>query len=356
MLDGQEKKRLVLDNDRAAIVCDVYSLYLDGKTIEEIRKHLRTQGISNQFGRHFSKNQVILMLQSERYIGDFTYGGKTFENYQPPIIDKELFMKAQNRFKRNKEHSGGGKAIIPYLLTSKLFCLDCNSNMVGVSGKAGAEFPYRYYACSKRWKEKGCDMLYAPADILEEFVVAKTVEYVFRQNNLEELARDLYLANEKEKTYQIKINVINQELDDVNKAIKNIMQAIEQGLFTNTTKDRLLELEAERERLKNALAYEQKILENELPQEMILFFLEKMAKGDIKDAEYKNRIIETFIAKVYLGRDKVIICYKFNDDGGKLDIDRDELDEHIKSFDEKVRAASTEFVYSPCLPAKWNCV
>lgn len=40
-----------------------------------------------------------------------------------------------------------------------------------------------------------------------------------------------------------------EELDGVNKAIKNVMAAIEQGIITSTTKERLVELEEDRRRL-----------------------------------------------------------------------------------------------------------
>ena len=53
----------------------------------------------------------------------------------PPIIDKALYERVQKRLNKNKYYLGGqNKAKLTYLLSGKLFCGHCGTEMVSDGG------------------------------------------------------------------------------------------------------------------------------------------------------------------------------------------------------------------------------
>jgi enoyl-[acyl-carrier-protein] reductase (NADH) len=98
-----------------------------------------------------------------------------------------------------------------------------------------------------------------------------------------------------------------QELQETRKKMKNIMQAIEDGVAARTVKNRFAELERYELDLLENLEYLQR-KKPTLTKEQIIFWLESFKDGDIDDIKYKQRVIDTLIHSIYV-YDK--------DDGGK---------------------------------------
>ena len=74
----------------------------------------------------------------------------------PPIIDKEMFERVQQRLASNRYFLGGKEtAKEPYLLTGKLFCGHCGAEMVAGGGKSKTGKKYYYYECKQK-KKKLC--------------------------------------------------------------------------------------------------------------------------------------------------------------------------------------------------------
>lgn len=92
---------------------------------------------------------------------------------------------------------------------------------------------------------------------------------------------------------------LQERLKETNKRIKNLMSAIEQGIITPTTKERLEELEEERRDLEGQIAREE-MKKPLLTKERIMYWLESFKRGDIEDVEYQRRIIDTLVNSVYV--------------------------------------------------------
>jgi len=93
--------------------------------------------------------------------------------------------------------------------------------------------------------------------------------------------------------------LLRKQLEDTDKGLKNIADAIQQGIITSTTKQRLEELEA----LKSDI--EVKILQTELQQtilteEKIVFWINRFKGGNIADKAYQRAIIDIFVNAIYL--------------------------------------------------------
>ena len=110
-----------------------------------------------------------------------------------------------------------------------------------------------------------------------------------------------------------RLPVLKDQLRDTEKRLANLLEAIEQGILTPTTKQRLDELEARKEAL-NTSILEEELKKPVLTREWMRFWFEKFRKGDMRDMEHQRQIIDTFVNSVYVFDDRVVLNFNFTDD------------------------------------------
>lgn len=101
----------------------------------------------------------------------------------------------------------------------------------------------------------------------------------------------------------------------MDKAISNLLDAIQQGLFNASAKQRLDDLEARKMDLEISIAKE-KIEKSMLTHEKVVHFMSRFKDGDIDNPEYRKNVIDCFVNSVYLYDDKIILNYN-SEDGTK---------------------------------------
>ncbi len=106
---------------------------------------------------------------------------------------------------------------------------------------------------------------------------------------------------------------IEKQLKEVQKSVANVMTAIENGVFTKSTKERLLDLEARQSELETQIAVEQSRQIKPLEANDVKKFLTYFAYKKYEKGEEKNEFFNSFINRVILFDDKVIILYNSND-------------------------------------------
>ena len=102
------------------------------------------------------------------------------------------------------------------------------------------------------------------------------------------------------------------ELKTVKKSINKIMAAIEDGVYTKTTKDRLLSLEAAQENLEAKIAVEKAKQIKPLELCDVKTFLNYFARKKYDNNQEKNEFFNSFINRIILFDDKVVILYNTN--------------------------------------------
>ena len=136
-------------------------------------------------------------MTNEKYTGEFKFGGRDCKNIYPAIVDKALFLRVQEKLAENKYVLGGQEtAKVPYLLSGKVFCGHCGSEMVAdkSTGKSGKK--YSYYTCKKRQKHE-CDKLRENKDNLESYVTSCVVNFLKDKKNAEMAVDDVFAYYEK---------------------------------------------------------------------------------------------------------------------------------------------------------------
>lgn len=110
----------------------------------------------------------------------------------------------------------------------------------------------------------------------------------------------------------VALPMYEQQLQEANTGINNLLNAIQQGILTKSTKSRLEELEAARDDLENKIALE-KLAKPRISEEFVRFFLERFRNLDLSKLEHQKMLIEVFLNAVYVFNDKIVISCNYKD-------------------------------------------
>ena len=310
---GKEDRLYHIDPETAPIVQEIFTRYADGEPAEKIAASLNERGLRTRTGKPFVKNSFFQIFRNRRYIGEYRYKDIVTPGGIPAIVDQDLFDRVQQRFEQNRiAHGRPAKEDVSYLLTTKLFCGKCGTLMGGESGTSHMGNTYYYYKCgnAKRHGKAHCDLKAIRKEPLERFVVNTAIKVIFSDEIIERLIDLVMEAQQKENT---RLPVLKDQLRDTEKRLANLLEAIEQGILTPTTKQRLDELEARKEAL-NTSILEEELKKPVLTREWMRFWFEKFRKGDMRDMEHQRQIIDTFVNSVYVFDDRVVLNFNFTDD------------------------------------------
>lgn len=316
-------KRFVIDPDGAAVVRLIFESYDHGMSIAAIVRMLNEKQLTTLKGKSFVHTGVSRILRNRRYTGEYCWHDVVTPGGMPQIIDTELFDRVQQEMDKNKRAPARIRddSEPPFLLTTKLFCGHCKSTMIGDSGTSKSGQTYYYYTCCARKKKRNpCKKKSVPKEALERRITALTVANVLQDDIMDRIAERVSTIHQKERDDQSMLQYYESRLAETQTTIKNIMKAIEAGVFTQSTRERLLELETERDNLKANIEKE-KIVRPVISTEEVLFFLHQFKGGKVEDPEYQKRIIDLFINKIFLYDDRLVITYNFSGESSEILVD-----------------------------------
>jgi len=172
---------LVVDDQEAEVVRQIFTWYLEGKGVSWIARELSRRRIPTKFGKdRWPRASIYLILQNPAYVGTLYFNrtgyaeaeGKGEEKAAiprlpphhhllrprrkrvvrpkeewiavsiPPILDEETFELAQQRRRKNLEFSRRNNKRHEYLLRGLVRCGLCGRKMSGLTRKG-----YSYYRC-----------------------------------------------------------------------------------------------------------------------------------------------------------------------------------------------------------------
>jgi hypothetical protein len=268
----KDRYKLIVDDETAPIVRDIYRWYIEGLGKSAISRKLNIMGVPSPAKQRFIRDQlegkprheyartvsgfwtlqsINGILENSVYIGNMTQGKRTFasyknkkrlkipkedwiiaENTHEPIIDKVIFNKVQELMKlRTKTTLKTGKV---HLFSGMLKCADCNRGMERVvvrkkNGKVYTNYRCRTYAqllksaCTKRTISEEDISNVVLMVLQKKIAVLVDVEKVLKNVDYQKHRRSQAFNIEKHLTQK------QRELDDI--------EHIKMGLYTDFKKD-----------------------------------------------------------------------------------------------------------------------
>ena len=315
---GNRTMGYVIDSDRhfqpdpltAPFIREVFQRYAEGATMTEIRDWLNEQGVRNTRGQKMNYGSIQRILNNRRYIGEYTFRETVSPEGIPALVSRELFDRVQERMAKNRKAPARYKAEEEYLLTTKLFCGYCGAYLCGESGVSHTGKVHRYYKCvSVKKKRTECHKKSVRKDWIEDLVVSETMKMVMDDQVIEAIASMLMDLQDREN---VNLPLYEQQLREVDRAIENLLNAIQQGILTKSTKARLEELEANKEDLETKIACE-KLAKPRISAEFITFWLQRFRKLDVRQESHRKMLIDTFINAIFLYDDKVVLTFNYKE-------------------------------------------
>ena len=297
-----ENKKILIHEERAAVVKLIFDLYVSGRCVREILDELNKRGILYN-GKPMYQSTLFKILKLEKYTGVYRYDGEVYLNMYPKIVEPVIFNQVQRMMAKNK--LGSNSRNTEFLLKGKLYCGRCGMKINGDSGTAKNGEMKFYYTCSNKKRFRGCRKNSVRKERLEKLVIDTTLRLLNTPQNISLLSDEIVKLNEQITKEQSILNLLTAERSKLQKSLDNIMKAIEEGIITSTTKARMNELEEKLAEINMKIAAEECKLERKITKEDV--------EAHIMDAlaSEPRLLIEILIDKIILYEDKIEIFYKY---------------------------------------------
>lgn len=301
-----ENKKMLINNDTAPIVRWVFERYATGLSALEIKNELNNRGVTYK-GKPFVFNTLYRMLRNERYTGVYHAHGEVFDKTYPTIIEPKLFERVQRIIAGST--SGRAPTTTDYILRGKLICGYCGRPINGESGTSQCGKPCYYYKCSSRKRRQPCQKETVRKDQIENLVMS-VIEQMFADRQLQIGYAEKILASYQTECQDMTLlNHLTKELDKVDTAIENMLQALEAGIITDSTNQRLKDLEIRRTDIRAKIEKEKHQKDCRLTEQSILSFFATVLKLS------GRQLIQLLIKKIVLYNDRTEILFEHTKTG-----------------------------------------
>lgn len=291
--EGEDGRYEVVPEE-AAVVREVFQRRIRGEACNSIARDLALRGVKTYTGRPCSYMMVYNMLRNDKYRGIYSWGGIKQKDGMPRIIEEGTFMKAQSvQGKKQRKNEEWGE----FALSGRVICHACGRNMHGVSGRGSKGVKYEYYSCGSCSEVKP-----VRRDWLEAEIVGTLREVLSTPAEARRIAELCVGAGEPREIADGRKRA-SKSLRSANEGLNNILKAVEQGIVVPGTKERIAELEAQRDRAARELAmYEGKRLD---PEKFAKFlqFGSTLTDGLLMDA---------FVYQVLVSNDDVLVTLNYD--------------------------------------------
>lgn len=288
-----DNKHYQIDKLAAPFVKDAFEMYASNMTMKEITEYLNQKGVRTSRNNNIEIRNMSVILRNRKYIGEYRYMNIVIPDGIPQIVSKELFDDVQEKLKRKQRNSNPDMKN-KYILSSKLRCGKCNSLMCGESGTSKTGKIYNYYKCSSVKRHLGCDVKSVRQEDFEKVVLEKVIGYLLTETNIIKITDAVLKINKKENA---SILLLKKQYKCIVKNINNIVDAIAQGIFSNSVQEKLTELEQKKIEIENQIKIEKENLSNsKLTRSQIKYWLLNILT--LLPEDKKSLLIDTFVDEI----------------------------------------------------------
>lgn len=169
--------RMVVDDDLAPAVTEVFRRYAAGETVASI-----AAWFTNRRGTLTHRQRIKRMLGNEQYLGRVVLHGEAVDGGHPPLVDDELWQQVQARLDRDRTIPP--RRLTPqYSLSGMVWCAHCGwrGNVWPSRRRADGEIVPRFTCRRKADGTQACDGFGVPRVVdIEEVVLARLAQAIHR--------------------------------------------------------------------------------------------------------------------------------------------------------------------------------
>ena len=247
-------KKLEVDEEHAKIVNHIYNQYAIDVPVISIINGLTARGILYN-NKPFKPNVIYTMLKNEKYTGVYKIDDQVYTNIYPQIISNDLFDRVRRKTEENRIGSKSSQSV--YMFRHKLRCGYCGMPISADTSRNRYNTQFQYYKCLgvKKYKN-GCIKDTIQKGVLEELLMNAIVEELAKPETFKLIVKNvLQLQEEHRKENSNLVGLVNAKIQ-AQKSLDNIVLAVEQGLITKTTGQRIKDLETQIEDLEKQIMVE----------------------------------------------------------------------------------------------------
>lgn len=307
-----------LDPRTAPVVLEMFTRYDQGATMKEIMEDMRQKGVTTVRGKKIDLNFMARLLKNRKYIGEYSYREIVTPGGIPAIVPQDLFDRVQKRLAANRKAPARHKAEDDYLLTTKLFCGTCGAMMVGESGTSASKGrKYHYYRCVNTKKNKTCEAKHKSIrkTPIENAVVNAVMAKVMDDNFVEYIADTVMDIQSRESSV---LPALRHQLEETERGITNMLNAIQMGIINASTKQRLDELEDRKADIELQIIQEE-MKHPMLTREDVTYWICRFRTLDVSKLEERRRLIDSFVNSVTVFDDYILITFNYKEGEERLD-------------------------------------
>lgn len=250
--DPEDKNHLLIDDEAACVVQDIYAWKIEGMSNQAIAKKLNGMGVLSpmeykqakgvNYGSGYKVHSkaawsavaVRRILTDVVYLGVMEQAKRTTPNYKvkreiqrpreewirvegthDPIISQEDFDLAARLLLLDTRSTPGGKAVYP--LSGLLYCGDCRSSMARKPMTAGGQ-TYQYYTCGGHKRDAAqCSTHTVRAETLEQAVLDGINFHIRAVSEL----REALEAVSQRPSQKLEVSKLNRRMDTLQKELEN---------------------------------------------------------------------------------------------------------------------------------------
>lgn len=315
--------RYAIDPVNADVIRRIFNEYSEGKSAIAIFTALNKEGYRTRDGHLFNKDSIRKIIKNERYTGVYIYKDMRFPGEIPAIVSHEVWEKAQERLDEH-HHTPKVRCESGFLLAGKCYCGECGSSMPGDSGKSKTGRIYYWYSCRNKKFTQTCDNPRANKLQLEDAIVNALLDWMHNENNIDNAVQEILDYQKESMNNNCTMNSLQAQLKDSENRLHNLLKAVEMGVITETTNNRIIELEEVIKTLRSEIEKES-FRTPVLSKDQIYFLFYKMRSADPENERARQILINTLLQKVYVykcGEVVLILNTKKHGHSNNLTLDR----------------------------------
>lgn len=293
-------------------------VYDDGWTRAYLVAYTKANGIKTLMGNDFTIQAMTRLLTNPAYMGVYSYCGVIVNGGIPQIVEKHVFEGVQLIIEAEKARKRR-RRVNDYLLTDKLWCLDCGAGMNGRSGTGKSGRKYTYYGCTN----DGCSCGNLPSEQLESTVIDSVKELLGDESVVSSM---IECVMDYAESLPTNAPSYKAERSEVVRRRDKLVESIAEGIPASAVRDAVVGCEARLKELDDLIAREEFERKNLMDESEVREYISRFVSKADDNVDRAKLLVSTFIEAVYANRNDIAVVFAL---GGGNHVDFDEIKELI---------------------------